>query len=48
MPKTSDQVRAEIEALKRLAAANPDDTLAQASIAGQINALEWATEFHQH
>ena len=43
--KTSQQTQDEIEALKRLAAANPDDALAQASIAGQINVLEWATSF---
>lgn len=37
----TDKIREEIESLKRLAADNPDDALAQASIAGQINSLEW-------
>ena len=36
-----DQIQHEIEALHNLAAQYPDDALAQASIAGQINALEW-------
>jgi hypothetical protein len=31
----------EIAALRQLAMTVPDDALAQASIAGQINALEW-------
>lgn len=43
--KTPTQIRSEIEALKRLAATCPDDAAAQASIAGQINALEWAINF---
>jgi hypothetical protein len=43
--KTPQQITTEIEALKRLAAMYPDDATAQASIAGQINALEWATSF---
>lgn len=42
--KTVEQVRAEIEALKRLEAI-PDD-LARASIAEQINALEWVIYDH--
>ena len=39
---TREKLQNEIEALKLLAATVPDDALAQASIAGQINALEWA------
>ena len=39
--KAVKQIRAEIEALKRLAASAPKDRTAQASIAGQINVLEW-------
>lgn len=39
--KTREQVTAEIEALHRLAATCPDDAIAQASIAGQINVLVW-------
>lgn len=41
--KTVEQISAEIKALKKLAAKHTDDAIAQASIAGQINALEWAT-----
>lgn len=41
MPKTQDQIAIEVEALKRLAQTCPDDDIAQASIAGQINVLEW-------
>lgn len=40
----ADKIKNEIEALKRLAASVPDDALAQASIAGQINVLEWLLE----
>ena len=43
--KMTDKIQNEIEALKRLAATVPDDALAQASIAGQINALAWASDF---
>lgn len=42
--KTQEQIAAEIEALKRLAESYPDDAIAQASIAGQVNALEWAAQ----
>jgi hypothetical protein len=45
MTKTSEQVHDEITALKNLAISVPDDAIAQASIAGQINALEWAVSF---
>lgn len=40
----AEKIQIEIEALKRLAASVPNDALAQASIAGQINALEWLLE----
>lgn len=40
--KTTEKIIDEIAALRRLALAHPDDALAQASIAGQVNALEWA------
>lgn len=43
MHKTASEIQEEIEALRRLAAASPDDEMAQASIAGQINVLEWAS-----
>ena len=46
MPKTNEQIREEIEALKRLAYSVPDDAIAQSSIAGQINALEWVSTYH--
>ena len=36
-----ERLHQEISALRRLAASVPDDAIAQASIAGQINALEW-------
>ena len=35
------EIRDEIEALQRLGLQYPDDMLAQASIAGQIDVLEW-------
>jgi hypothetical protein len=35
------KIKKEIAALKRLAASVPNDELAQASIAGQLNILEW-------
>ena len=43
--KTIEQIRHEIEALRRLAASVPHDRAQQASLAGQINALEWACGF---
>lgn len=43
--RTVRQIRKEIEALKRLAAANPDDKFAQASIEGQIDVLMWVTQY---
>jgi hypothetical protein len=36
-----EKIETEIEALTQLAAQYPDDDIAQASIAGQINALTW-------
>lgn len=42
--KTQAEIRDEIEALKRLAAKAPD-AAARASIAGQINALQWAAGY---
>lgn len=42
--RTIDEIRAEIEALERLASTTSDKA-ALASIAGQINALEWATKY---
>jgi hypothetical protein len=39
--RTVEQIRNEIEALKQLAAQYPHDVAAQASLAGQINALLW-------
>lgn len=38
----TDRIQNEIEALKSLAIEVPDDAIAQASIAAQISALEWA------
>lgn len=35
------RIEREIEALKQLASTAPEDQIAQASIAGQINALIW-------
>jgi hypothetical protein len=43
--KTVEKIREEIEALKRLAADNPDDAAAQVSIEGQIDALLWASDY---
>lgn len=45
MPKTTQEIRDEIAALNRLAASVPDDAIAQASIAGQIDVLNWAIGF---
>ena len=39
----ANRIGNEIDALRRLAETCKDDPLAQASIAGQINVLEWAT-----
>jgi hypothetical protein len=43
--KTVEQVREEVEALKRLAAADPDDTVTHADVAAQIRALAWVSDF---
>lgn len=42
--KSEHEIRAEIDALHRLADANPCDEAAQASIASQISALSWAVD----
>ena len=39
----ANRIGNEIDALRRLAKTCKNDPLAQASIAGQIGALEWAT-----
>ena len=39
--KTAKQIRDEIAVLRRLALTCQHDNIAQVSIAGQINALEW-------
>jgi hypothetical protein len=46
--KTIEQIRREIKELKKLAAQYPDDAQAQASIAGQINVLEWVINFSNY
>jgi hypothetical protein len=43
--KSPNQVRDEVQALKHLATECPDDPLALASIAGQVNALLWVADF---
>lgn len=39
--RTPSEIKTEIDALNRLASSVSDDPLAQASIAGQVNVLEW-------